>query len=54
MLRYNGLRLSSGRLGLAAVIQVIRPESLQSDMRPPGVVPAFEFGAQEHQVITTV
>jgi hypothetical protein len=22
-------------------------------MRPPGVVPAFEFGVQEHQVITT-
>ena len=43
----DGFRISFGRLGLAAVGQVIWPETLQSHMRPPSVVPAFEFGAQE-------
>jgi hypothetical protein len=46
----NDLRISFGRLGLAAVVEVIRPKALDAHMGPPSVVPAFEFGAQAQRV----
>ena len=50
----DGLGISFWRLGLAAVTEVIWPVTLQSHVRPPGVVPAFEFGAQEHQAVKSL
>jgi hypothetical protein len=47
----DGFRVSFWRLGRAAAIQVIWPETLQRHRRPPGVVPALELGAQERQVV---
>jgi len=49
----HGFRVSFRLLGLAVVVEVIRPETLQSHVRPPSVVPTFEFGAQERQVVKT-
>lgn len=47
----HGFRLSFGRLGLAVVIEVIRSQTVESHMRPPSVIPAFEFGTEEGQVV---
>jgi hypothetical protein len=50
---WYSLRIAFWLLGLAVVIHVIRPGTLQSHMRPPGVVPAFKFRAEERQVVKT-
>ena len=50
----NSFRISFRLPGLAVVIQVIRPKTLQSHVWPPGVVPAFEFSAQERQVVKSL
>jgi hypothetical protein len=47
---WHRLRISSGRVRFAAV-QVIGPETLQSHVRPPSVVPAFEFRAQGGEMV---
>ena len=47
----NSFRIWLWRLGFAVVVQVIWPETLQRHVRSPDVVPAFEFGAQGHQMI---
>jgi len=50
----HGLRVSFRLLGLAVVIQVIRPEALKCHVWAPGVVPAFEFGAQKRQMVKSL
>jgi len=50
----NSLGVAFWPLGLAIVVEVIRPETLDSHMRSPRVVPAFEVGAQERQVVKTL
>jgi len=47
-------RIALRLLGLAVVIQVIRPETLQHPMRPPTVIPALEFSAEEGQVVKSL
>ena len=50
----NGLCVSLWLVGLAAVVEVVRPETLQLHMRPPGVVPVFEFGTQGREVVESL
>ena len=50
----NGLRLAVWCLGLVAIVQVIRPETLQRHVRPPGVVPVFELGTQGREVVESL
>ena len=47
----DGLRFAVWRLGLAFVIEVVGPQTLESHMRAPGVVPVLEFAAQRRQVV---
>ena len=47
----NSFRIPLWRLRFVAVIQVIRSETSESHVRAPGVVPAFEFGAQGREVV---
>ena len=47
----HSFRISAWLLGLAVVIEVIGPKTLQSHMWPPSVVQAFELGAQKRQVV---
>jgi hypothetical protein len=47
----DGLRVSLGLFGPASVVDVIRPQTLQHHVGPPGVVPAFELAAQKRQVV---
>ena len=47
----NGFRISARLLGLAAVIRIIGPQTIQRHMRAPAVVPGFEFRAQKRQVV---
>lgn len=49
----HGFRIPLWLLGLAVVIQIIRPKALQRHVWPPSVVPAFELGAEERQVVKT-
>ena len=50
----HGFRISAWLLGLAVVIEGIGPKTLQRHMGPPGVVPAFELGAQERPVVESL
>ena len=50
----NGLRVSFRLLGLAVVIEIIRAVPLPRHVWPPGVVPAFEFGTRERQVVESL
>lgn len=47
-------RVSFRLLGLAVVVQVIRSKALKCHMRPPSIVPALEFSAQERQVVKSL
>ena len=47
----HGLHISVWHLWLAVLIQVVSPETLQGHVRSPGVLRAFEGGAQEHEVV---
>jgi hypothetical protein len=50
----NGLRVSFGLLGLTIVVGVIPSQTLQSHMRPPGIVRVFEFHTQGCEVIESL
>jgi len=43
----HGFRIGPWRLGLAAVVEVVRPQTLTSHVWSPCVVPACEFRAQD-------
>jgi hypothetical protein len=50
----HGFRIPFWHVGLAVVMPVVRPETVQRHMWPPSVVPARKFGGQERQVIKSL
>jgi hypothetical protein len=45
----HGFGIAFRFVGFSAAIQIVRPKAFQSHVWPPGIVPAFEFRAQERQ-----
>ena len=50
----HGLCISAWLFRLTAVVEVIRPETCESHVRPPSVVPAFEFRTQGCEMVESV